>query len=477
MIWLVLIISLILRLISINQSLWLDEAINVNNVASLDLKSLIGSYALSDFHPPLYHIILKGWALIFGVSEITARLPSVLFGIGTVFTTYLIGLKLFEKKTALIAATLISTAPLAIYYSQEARMYSLAAFLASLTVYFFISLIKKESLPLWLGFIISASLTLYTDYLPYLLFPAFIIYIYFIRKKIQRAVIIGFIPAILLIFISLVPWFTLFPKQVNIGLSAAAASPAWAHVVGAPELKNLIITPVKFTIGRISTNNDFIYAIVFAPIAAFLVFLFSLATFRISHTRSILWYWLFVPIILGFPLSFFIPVFAYFRFLFVLPAFYLIIASGINTVNWIKSTRILLIIILLINLVSASIYFINPKFQREDWRNATNYVITNSSSKTITLFESNFTVAPFDYYNRNRVEAYGALESFIAEPSFVKQNLLRLTKDKNQVFLFQYLSTITDPQGLVSRELFNLGFTNTSIEDFYGVGFIYEFMK
>src|SRR3989344_2891983 len=136
MIWLVLIISLILRLISINQSLWLDEAINVNNVASLDLKSLIGSYALSDFHPPLYHIILKGWALIFGVSEITARLPSVLFGIGTVFTTYLIGLKLFEKKTALIAATLISTAPLAIYYSQEARMYSLAAFLASLTVYF-----------------------------------------------------------------------------------------------------------------------------------------------------------------------------------------------------------------------------------------------------------------------------------------------------------------------------------------------------
>lgn len=477
MIWLIVLISLILRLISLNQSLWLDEAINVNNAASLDFKTLIFNYSLGDFHPPLYHIVLKSWILLLGQSEIAVRIPSVIFGAATVYVTYLIGLKLFEKKTALIAATLMATAPLAIYYSQEARMYSLAAFLAGLSIYFFVSLIKKENLLLWLGFIISTSLMLYTDYLPYLLVPTLIIYVYLSKKKISKSAHKGFIPALILIMISLIPWFTIFPKQINVGLSAAAASPAWAQVVGTPKAKSLILTIVKFAIGRISIDNNLVYALIFAPIALFLIILFSLALLRLSHKRSILWYWLFTPIIIGFPLSFFIPVFAYFRFLFILPAFYLIIASGINTVNWVKSTRTLLIIMLMINLISASIYFINPKFHREDWRQATNYVIANSSQKTVTLFESNFTVGPFDYYNRRRVQAAGALSGFNADSAFIKENLPKHTKDKDKIFLFQYLSPITDPKGLVSQELFNLGFTNTAVKDFYGVGFIYEFTK
>src|SRR3989337_3506852 len=137
MIFIILLVALVLRFISLNQSLWLDEAINVNVARALSFKSLIFNYSLSDFHPPLYHILLRSWILFFGSSEISVRRPSVLLGIGTVFVTYLIGKKLFENKTALIAPMLIATSPLSIYYSQEARMYMLAAFLATLSCYFF----------------------------------------------------------------------------------------------------------------------------------------------------------------------------------------------------------------------------------------------------------------------------------------------------------------------------------------------------
>jgi len=76
MIALILIAGLILRLFKLDQSLWLDEAINVTFVKNLNLRSLVFEYSIGDFHPPLYHLILHFW-LILGKSEVWARLPSV----------------------------------------------------------------------------------------------------------------------------------------------------------------------------------------------------------------------------------------------------------------------------------------------------------------------------------------------------------------------------------------------------------------
>lgn len=481
MIWLILTISLVLRLIALNQSLWLDEAINVNNAAALDLKSLVLNYSLGDFHPPLYHILLRGWILLFGSSEIAVRIPSIIFGVITVYLTYLIGKKLFEEKTALIGATLAATAPLHIYYSQEARMYALAAATATASVYFFISLLKKDTLGSWLGFVISTTLMLYSDYLPYFLIPIYIIYLVVERKIVGKATLRAFIPAFLAIFLFLIPWLVILPKQIVGGLSVAAATPAWAQVVGQKEIKNLLITPVKFTIGRISNDNNLIYAFLFAPIGIFVSFLFLVSLFRISRLRLFLWYWLFGPITLAYLISSFIPIFAYFRLIFALPAFYLIIASATNIINWPPQTRFLLAIVLSINLVSASIYFLNPKFQRENWKDAVSWVRQNSTPQTIVLFESNSTLAPFDYYSslseNNQLSTAGALHSFVADSQEIKKKVKTVAGDHNKIFLFQYLSGITDPQGLVFKELTTQGFVNTSTKDFPGVGFIYEFKK
>src|SRR3989344_4421449 len=364
MIAVILIVALILRLIAINQSLWLDEGINVNVAKALSFKSLIFNYSLSDFHPPLFHVILRGWILLFGSAETIVRLLSVVLGVATVYVTYLIAKKLFENKTALIAATLLATSPLHIYYSQEARMYMLAAFFASLSVYFFVSLLKKDIIWYWIGFVITTSLMLYSDYLPYLLIPVYILYLFVFRKKILLPTLKTFIPAFIFIFLTVIPWFIIFPKQLNTGLSAAAASPAWAQVVGSPQLKNLLLVFVKFTIGKISIDNNFVYAMTFVPIAIYVSGLFLLSLFRLSYFRLFLWFWLLLPIAGSFVLSFFVPIFAYFRFIFALGAFYIILSSAINTINWIPLVRFLLAVILSINLISSAIYFTTPKFQR-----------------------------------------------------------------------------------------------------------------
>jgi len=477
MIALILIAGLILRLFKLDQSLWLDEAINVTFVKNLNLHSLIFDYSVGDFHPPLYHIMMRGWVLLFGTSEIAVRLPSVILGLATVYVVYLIAKKLFDNKTALISATLIATSPLHVYYSQEARMYMLAAFFAGLSVYFFVSIAKKETLIYWFGFVVSTALMLYSDYLPYLLFPVYVIFLLIFRNKIQKSTVKTFLPAFVLIFVLVLPWFLIFPKQLATGLSAAAASPAWSNVVGASSLKDLAVTYVKFVIGRISNDNNLIYALLFAPAGAIFALMLFLSSFRMSHLRFFLWLWLLVPTIVAFLISFFVPVFAYFRFIFILPAFYMLIAASVNLVNWPKFNRIFLTLFLTINLVSLGIYFTNTKFQRENWKGAVSYIQSASDNNSIVLFEASGPFLPFDYYNKGRLKAYGALEGFNSDQKKVAERINQLTQDTNKVFLFQYLSQITDPEGFVFSELSKKGFANVHTKDFDGVGFVYEFAR
>ncbi|MEK7497631.1 MAG: glycosyltransferase family 39 protein, partial [Patescibacteria group bacterium] len=159
MIVIALILGLLLRLISLNQSFWLDEATSATVVKTLSFGDIVNKFAPGDFHPPLYYFALKVWSLSFGVNEIWARLLSVLFGLCTVYLVYLIGKSLKSRTLGTIAAILIATAPLHVYYSQEARMYSMETFLVSLAVYLFI---KKR----WIFFSIVLALVGLTDYLP-----------------------------------------------------------------------------------------------------------------------------------------------------------------------------------------------------------------------------------------------------------------------------------------------------------------------
>lgn len=477
MILVIIIASLLIRLVSLNQSLWLDEGISVLFAKSLSYKSLMFNFSLSDFHPPLFYVLLKFWISIFGSSEISVRLPSLLFGLASIVIIFLIAKKLFDLKTALIAATLLGTSPLHIYYSQEARMYMPALFLASASVLFFLLIIEKDKFLYWLGFIISTVLLLYTDYMPYLLIPAYLLYLIKFKNKILTSVIKSFIPAFIIILTLCLPLLFILPKQLQGGLKVASLSPIWAKIAGNFTLKDFFLTFAKFTIGRISIDNNVVYLIVLLPVASFITLLLAISLLRISTKRSFLWFWFVLPIIFAFGISFFVPIFSYFRLLFVLPAFYILLASGITNLNWTKPIRILLSVMLIINIISTILYLSRPKFHREDWRSAASYVKESASSNTIVLFESPSSIAPFDYYNSGSVQAEGVLDSFNPNREIVLEKTKLYTQNKNKVFLFQYLLPITDPQGLAFQSLIDLGFQNTKTKDFNGVGFIYEFVK
>ena len=115
------------------KDLWIDEANGVL-MAQQSLPELFTRLKL-DSSPPLYYIILHGWMKVFGDSEAALRAVSILGGIAMVACVFVVGRRLFSLETGMIAAILVATSPIQIFYSQQARMYSLLPVLALLSFY------------------------------------------------------------------------------------------------------------------------------------------------------------------------------------------------------------------------------------------------------------------------------------------------------------------------------------------------------
>ena len=110
--------------------LWLDEALSVN-IATLPLGDLVDALA-RDGHPPLYYVLLHGWAEVFGAGDDAVRALSSVFGIATLPLLWLAARRYAGTPAAVATLVLAATSPFLVRYSTEARMYSLVMFLVTL---------------------------------------------------------------------------------------------------------------------------------------------------------------------------------------------------------------------------------------------------------------------------------------------------------------------------------------------------------
>jgi mannosyltransferase len=108
-------------------ALWLDEALTVN-IAHAPLHE-IPARLKQDGAPPLFYYLLHFWMLAFGQSDESTRFLSGLFGVATLPVAWLAAKSLGGRAVAWTAVVLLASAPFAVYYSTEARMYSLVILL------------------------------------------------------------------------------------------------------------------------------------------------------------------------------------------------------------------------------------------------------------------------------------------------------------------------------------------------------------
>jgi mannosyltransferase len=466
MIFLVLIVGFIVRLINLNQSIWLDEAINILGVKQYSLIETITVYSLVDFHPPGYFVLLWIWTRIFGFSEISVRLPSVFFGVLTIYLIYHIGKNLFSHKIGLVSAILLALHPLHIYYSQEARPYAFAAFTVSLNFFCFLTFLqKKDKFSIW--YLLSLLLVFSSDYLAcisLLVQPILVL----LRK--DRKLVYFWIKHVAIAIFFWLWWFPLFFKQLTVGMTAAASLPAWKNIVGSPDIKSVALVFIKFIIGRISLDDKLLYTGLLLPVLAFYsFFLFhSIQVYRKSITLIL---WLIVPILLCWIVSFFVPILSYFRVLFALVPFILLLSLGVSTFKP-SVQRFIYALMVLIFTSCSLVYLFNSHFHREDWKGLVQFV----HHDTLPVFgQTSGPYAPYDYYDGG---VTGMTASLAQMPAVSIQDVNSSELEKYQkLLLIDYLVDIADPDRLVHQQLENLGYKNTKTYDFRGVGFVYLYER
>ncbi|MDD4026613.1 MAG: glycosyltransferase family 39 protein [Candidatus Shapirobacteria bacterium] len=427
----VLILSLGLRLIGINQSLWLDEAISAN-VAQMPFWEIIKNFSINDFHPPLYYLFLNFWTNIFGNNVIVLRLSSVLFSLITIYFVYLIGKKIKNKKIGIWTALILAVNPLFVYYSQELRMYSMATMWLIIGFYYFIKIKNKEyKIKDLIILNLMMALAFGTFYGSIFLIATFAIYL-LIKKEFKLFWLtnIGVVIAIIV----LTPLLLIQIKNSKIMLAQVTN---WMLVLGKVNLKNLLLIPLKFSIGKISFLPKTLYYLVGG---SWSLIIFGLI---LKNKKENNWLKIFltVPIILAILFSIKSPLLQYFRFLFLVPIMALILAINANKF-WQK--------ILVVGgfLIFSLAYLLNPNYYREDWKGVVKKISDGRSQildKTVYMIGS--FGDPVKYYRPD-----------------IQISDIRSPIEGRQIWVIPYGEAI---HGINSEEILKkLGYKKTSEENF-----------
>jgi len=136
--------ALIIGIVGIGRFLRLDEANSVI-IASSSLGRIL-EYLRNDNNLPLYYLILHGWIRVAGISEWAVHLPSVLFYLLAIATTYLLGREVSGSDAGALYSSFFYLVSLqAIHQAQKTRMYSLVGLVAAVSTLLFFRSFWRET--------------------------------------------------------------------------------------------------------------------------------------------------------------------------------------------------------------------------------------------------------------------------------------------------------------------------------------------
>ncbi|MGA7798327.1 MAG: glycosyltransferase family 39 protein [Methanoregula sp.] len=168
------VIGLFLRFYNLGfNSLWLDEA----STYTISVKSFADIWqvtASGEFNPPLFYWI-EHVMLMFGNNEVILRFIPALLGVLTIPLFYLIGKEFLDRNAGIIAAAACTVSPFLIYYSQEARAYTMMLFFVALATIFFLKAMKSGRLIHWVLFGIFSALAFWSHFYAFVMIAALVL--------------------------------------------------------------------------------------------------------------------------------------------------------------------------------------------------------------------------------------------------------------------------------------------------------------
>ena len=202
-----------------------DEPFSIY-IAQLDIISIIKQLSTGN-NPPLYEILLHFWIKLFGISEFSVRMPSLLFSCITLILLFKIGNNFFNKRTALYVSLIFIFSNYHIIFAHEARVYGLMGMLSTMSIFYYLKVITINKTNKWnfTLLILSNILLIYSHYFG--IFVLLVISIHFIiSKELRNKLFKHFILAIgIIIFLYLPNILVVFNRFMDSSVNGTWIQP------------------------------------------------------------------------------------------------------------------------------------------------------------------------------------------------------------------------------------------------------------
>lgn len=329
---LILLIATFLRFYNLGgPSLFNDELETLRVASYHSIPEMINLGIKPDVHPPGFQIMMYYVVHYLGDSQFILRLPTAIFGILSVLMIFFLGKYLYSEREGLIGSAITTFLWAPLYYSQEARAYSLLFLMAMLTTYLWLRIIndfyysKPSNIKLIVLYLIFAFITEYIQYLGlFFIFLQGISTIIILIKKpkqlLKGLIIFAILGAVFL------PWLPFMLEQLQ-------------H--GAEWIKPPKILAFGYFLAFLYSLSPYILAIALILYTLLIVHVLKKGPEKTKLFISpdlLLILWLIVPFAIIFIKSVVSrPALTYYSLIFTAPAAYLLFARAITTLN-IKKT-------------------------------------------------------------------------------------------------------------------------------------------
>jgi mannosyltransferase len=371
--------------------LWRDE-VDTLEFSAEPLLELVTKLNAVGHNGPLYFLLLYPWQLATGSTEFAIRFPSAVAGALAVPLGYVLARQLgYHRLGGLLLALLLATSPYLAWYGQEAKMYTILLVVITLAFIAYLRALTGTGSKWWVVFVGATSLSFYLHILSPLMLPVYgaVGLVYQAQLRAQwRAWVIS-MACLTLPYIPLVWW------QLPLLLDGQASGHPFY-----PLRQQMYLLLQLYSGGLIrSYGITSIILFIFLMLVGF--FLQSPrpapASFSL-RTRLILAFWIFIPTLTIHLISLRVPVFEDRYVIYITPAVYLVIISGILLVRHHAKPVAALCLALVLTVNLTGIWQQQHKPIKADFRAVARHLAAQPVPPATIALQIPYLVKTFDYY-------------------------------------------------------------------------------
>ena len=154
-------VAVLLRLWKLDGCLWFDEIVTLVQIVREPLARIVSMFPSQNQHM-FYSVLAHASVSALGETAAALRLPSVVFGVASLWPLFFLGRRVIGTGLALVACAVVAVSYHHVWFSQNARGYMGLLFFTLLATWLWLEALDRGQARWWAGYSIAVALGSWT---------------------------------------------------------------------------------------------------------------------------------------------------------------------------------------------------------------------------------------------------------------------------------------------------------------------------